>query len=309
MRQRMPPLNGLRAFEAAARHLSFVKAADELAVTAGAVSHQVKTLEDYLGVQLFRRQARGIRMTEAGQDVLPLLRDAFDRMEQVSDRLDAHRTKGTLVVSAAPTFAGKWLVPRIETFHDRHPEIEVRIDAAKRVVDFAREDVDVAIRFGAGEWPGLRAWPLFDRPDEIFPVCAPAGPDRTRAPLDQPSDLAGQVLLHADWKAGGRTWPNWSDWLAAAGAEGVDGARGPHFTTWALALQAAQAGHGVALGSRTLVDAELAAGTLVRPFKETLTAPAELGFYLVCPAATADRPKIRAFCVWMREAAGAQDLR
>lgn len=309
MRQRIPPLNGLRAFEAAARHLSFVKAADELSVTPGAVSHQVKTLEAYLGVQLFRREARGIRITEAGQDALPVLRDAFDRLEQVSDRLDAHRTAGTLVVSAAPTFAGKWLVPRIEQFHDRHPEIEVRIDAAKRVVEFAREDVDVAVRFGTGDWPGLRAWPLFDRPDEIFPVCAPAGPGRTRPPLRDPSDLAGQVLLHADWKLGGRTWPSWPDWLAAAGVEGVDGTRGPRFTTWALAIQAAQAGDGVALGSRMLVETELAAGTLVRPFAEALAAPADLGFYLVCPEVAADRPKVRAFCAWMLDAVPEQGRR
>ncbi len=300
MRQRLPPLNGLRAFEAAARHLSFVKAADELAVTPGAVSHQVKTLEDYLGVQLFRRQARGIRLTEAGQEVLPLLRDAFDRMGQVADRLEAHRSAGTLVVSAAPTFAARWLVPRIEAFNERHPEIDVRIDAAKRVVDFAREDVDVAVRFCTGAEPGLKAWPLFDEPDEIFPVCAPGLASGPR-PLRRPEDLAGHVLLHADWKAGGHTWPSWPAWLEAFGVDGVDGARGPRFTTWALAIQSALAGHGVALGSRVMVARELGTGELVMPFPDTLRAPANLGFHLVCPDSTADRPKIRAFCRWMLE--------
>lgn len=300
MRQHLPPLNGLRAFEVAARHLSFAKAADELAVTPGAVSHQVKALEAYLEVELFRRQARGIRLSEAGQDILPMLQDAFDRLGQVGDRLQAHRCAGTLVVSAAPTFAAKWLVPQIETFNEQHPDIDVRIDAAKRVVDFAREDVDVAIRFGTGDEAGLASWPLFDQPDEIFPVCAPAvaaGPP----PLRAPGDLAASVLLHADWKHGGRTWPNWPEWLAHAEARDVDGQRGPRFTTWGLALQAARAGHGVALGSRSLVADDLARGDLVQPFTVTLRAPANLGFHLVCPETTARRPKVQAFCTWMRE--------
>ena len=300
MRQHLPPLNGLRAFEVAARHLSFAKAADELAVTPGAVSHQVKALEAYLEVELFRRQARGIRLSEAGQDILPMLQDAFDRLGQVGDRLQAHRCAGTLVVSAAPTFAAKWLVPQIETFNEQHPDIDVRIDAAKRVVDFAREDVDVAIRFGTGDEAGLASWPLFDQPDEIFPVCAPvvaAGPP----PLRAPGDLAACVLLHADWKHGGRTWPNWPEWLAHAEACDVDGQRGPRFTTWGLALQAARAGHGVALGSRSLVADDLARGDLVQPFTVTLRAPANLGFHLVCPETAARRLKVRAFCTWMRE--------
>ena len=299
MRQHLPPLNGLRAFEAAARHLSFAKAADELAVTPGAVSHQVKALEAYLDVELFRRQARGIRLSEAGQDILPMLQDAFDRLDQVADRLQAHRCSHTLVVSAAPTFAAKWLVPQIETFNEQHPDIDVRIDAAKRVVDFAREDVDVAIRFGMGDEAGLASWPLFDQPEEIFPVCAPAvaeGPPLLRAP----SDLAGCTLLHADWKHGGRIWPNWADWLVRAKARDVDGQRGPRFTTWGLALQAARAGHGVALGSRSLVADDLARGDLVQPFTVTLQAPANVGFYLVCPETAVRRPKVRAFCSWMR---------
>jgi len=307
MRQRLPPLNGLRAFEAAARHLSFVRAADELAVTPGAVSHQVKTLEDYLGVPLFRRQARGIRLTEAGQDALPLLRDAFDRLVQVSERLEGQRTAGTLVVSASPTFAAKWLVPRIETFNEQYPEIELRLDAAKRVVDLDREDVDAAIRFGTGREKGLEAWPLFDDPDEIFPVCAP---DLLSGPyaLSRPEDLAHHVLLHADWKVGGTTWPNWPAWLAAAGVNEVDGSRGPRLTTWGMAIQSARAGQGVALGSRLLVADELRSGELVRPFDTVLHAPDKLGFYLVCPEAAAARPKVRSFCEWLLAVCRTQPL-
>ncbi len=307
MRSRLPPLNALRAFEAAARHLSFVKAADELAVTPGAVSHQVRLLEDYLDVQLFRRQTRGIRITEAGQDALPLISEAFDVLGRAGDRLAAHRTAGTLVVSVAPTFAAKWLVPRIEDFHEQHPDIDVRIDAAKRVVDFAREDVDVAIRFGAGDFPGLTAWPLFQQADEIFPVCAPHLLSAAQ-PLREPNDLAGQVLLHADWVTSGTTWPNWPAWLEAAGAGHLDCTRGPRFTTWALAIQAARQGQGVALGSKLLVGDELASGELVKPFETTLRAPRELGFYLACPEASVSRPKIRAFCDWVVATARAQEF-
>ncbi len=298
MRSRLPPLNGLRAFETAARHLSFAKAAAELSVTAGAVSHQVKLLEAYLGVQLFQRQPHGIRLTAAGQDALPMLQDAFDRLGLVADRLESHRSAGTLVVSVAPTFAAKWLVPRIEAFHAQHPQIDVRIDAAKRVVDFSREDVDVAIRFGNGEATGLRVWPLFDGRDAIFPVCAPDLP-AAAGPLRRPADLAHHVLLHAEWKSGGSPWPNWRAWLDAADAPDIDAARGPSFTTWVMAIQAARAGHGVALGSRILVAEELAAGTLIRPFDIELAAPENLGFYIVCPEAAATRPKVTAFRDWL----------
>ena len=296
MRRRLPPLNGLRAFEAAARHLSFVRAGDELGVTPGAVSHQVKALEDFLGVELFRRQPRGIRLSEAGQDVLPALRDAFDGLERIAEALDAHRSAGILVVSVAPTLAAKWLVPRLERFRGAHPEVDVRVDASQRVADFAREDVDVAIRYGAGVEPGLRAERLFPGREEVFPVCSPA---LLRAvPLESSENLARHVLLHAEWKVGGEVWPSWSRWLAAAGVEGVDATRGPRFTTWAMALQAAVEGHGVALGSTRLVEDELAAGRLVRPFDLALQAPAHFGFHVVCPEAAARRPKVAAFVEW-----------
>lgn len=304
MRRRLPPLNGLRAFEAAARHLSFVRAGDELGVTPGAVSHQVKALEDYLGVELFRRQPRGIRLSEAGQDVLPGLKDAFDGLERIGEALDAHRTAGILVVSVAPTLAAKWLVPRLEGFRAAHPEIDVRVDASQRVADFAREDVDVAIRYGAGSEPGLRAQRLFPGREEVFPVCSPSV--LRAAPLDSPSDLTRHVLLHAEWKVAGEVWPSWPRWLESAGAVGVDAGRGPRFTTWAMALQAAVEGQGVALGSTRLVDDELSAGRLVRPFDAALQAPAHFGFHVVCPETTARRPKVAAFVEWaLAEARGA----
>jgi len=298
MRRQLPPLNGLRAFEAAARHLSFVHAAEELAVTPGAVSHQVKLLEDFLGVQLFRRQARGIRMTEAAQDTLPHLIESFDGLERVAERLTAHRCAGALVVSVSPSFAAKWLVPRIEDFHARFPDIDVRIDAAKRVIDFAREDVDVAIRYGPGEAPGLKAWRLFAEPDEIFPVCSPRliGSDGVEDSLHA---LQNQMLLHADWSAAGANSPSWTEWLEAAGIRGVDGTKGPRFSTWALAIQAAVEGQGITLASKYLVADELNDGRLIRPFETVLHRPANVGFHVVCPEASAARLKVKAFCEWV----------
>jgi len=298
MRRHLPPLNGLRAFEAAARHLSFVQAAEELAVTPGAVSHQVKLLEEFLGVQLFRRQARGVRMTEAAQDALPQLVESFDGLERVTDRLTAHRCAGALIVSVAPSFAAKWLVPRIEDFHARFPDIDVRVDAAKRVIDFAREDVDVAIRYGAGETPGLRAWRLFAEPDEIFPVCSPRliGGDGVADPQDA---LRNHLLLHADWSGAGATSPSWIEWLEASGVRDIDGTKGPRFSTWALAIQAAVEGQGITLASRYLVADELNDGRLIRPFETVVRRSENVGFHVVCPESAAARPKVKAFCEWV----------
>jgi len=298
MRRHLPPLNGLRAFEAAARHLSFVQAAEELAVTPGAVSHQVKLLEEFLGVQLFRRQARGVRMTEAAQDALPQLVESFDGLERVTDRLTAHRCAGALVVSVAPSFAAKWLVPRIEDFHARYPDIDVRVDAAKRVIDFAREDVDVAIRYGAGETPGLRAWRLFERPDEIFPVCSPKL-IAANGFLEPRNELQNHLLLHADWSGAGETSPSWVEWLEAAGVTDIDGTKGPRFSTWALAIQAAVEGQGITLASRYLVADELNDGRLIRPFETVVRRSENVGFHVVCPESAATRPKVKAFCEWV----------
>ncbi len=303
MNRPLPPLNALRAFEAAGRHLSFTKAADELHVTPGAISQQVKLLEDYLGVALFRRMNRALLLTEAGQACLPGLRDGFARLVEAVEgarRQDRYRP---LTVSAAPSFAGKWLVPRLDRFRQAHPGIDVRVDASHRLVDFKREDVDVGVRYGLGKYPGLQVDRLLT--EEVSPVCSPALL-RGSHPLRAPPDLHFHTLLHVDWGAHFESWPDWSMWLATVGVREVDAARGPRFTQTGLAIQAAIEGHGVALAGSVLVDQDLAAGRLVKPFAQSM--PVAFAYYLVCPKATAKQARVAAFRRWMLAEAEAYTL-
>ena len=298
MARRLPPLNALRAFEAAARHLSFTRAADELAVTQTAISHQIKGLEARLGVQLFRRLPRGLVLTEEAQLFLPAIRDAFDRIAAATERLTREQGSGVLTLSTLPSFAGKWLVPRLGRVRQAHPEIDLRISASLRLVDFDRDNVDVAIRSGRGHYPGLRVDRLFT--EEVFPVCSPRLLAEGPHPLRTPDDLRHHVLLH-DLDPGQVVFADatepWRRWLAAAGVDGVDVERGPLFEDTHLLLDAAIAGHGVALGRSAIAAADLAAGRLVRPFEVSL--PFGLAYYLVCPEASAERPKVRAFREWL----------
>jgi LysR family glycine cleavage system transcriptional activator len=293
--RRLPPLNSLRAFEAAARHLSFTRAAEELHVTPAAVSHHIKALEDHLGVKLFRRLNRAVLLTDAGQACVAGLSDAFDRMAVALERLRAQECSGPLTVSTSPALAAKWLVPRLEGFQELYPEIDVRISAAMRLVDFAREDVDVAIRYGTGSYPGLLTDLLLT--NEVVPVCAPAlleGARRLRAP----EDIRHHTLLHDDTRTSDGAYPNWAMWLRAAGLEDVDPSRGPRFDYPGLVLEAAAAGRGVALALSTVADADLAAGRLVKPF--AVAVPTPFAYYVVCPETTAERPKVAAFRQWLR---------
>ncbi len=296
MVRRLPSLNALRAFEAAARHLSFTKAAQELSVTQAAVSHQVKALEERLGIKLFHRRNRALLLSEAGQAYLPPLREAFDMLAAATERVLARESSGALTVSALSSFAATWLVPRLKRFRELHADIEVRLTASDHLVDFAREDVDIAIRYGSGEWPGLRA----DRflTEDIFPVCSP-GLLAGAHPLKAPGDLRHHTLLHEDMRE------SWRMWLLAAGVEDVDAYRGPGFSHSNLVIRAAVDGQGVALGRSALVVAELEAGTLVRPFRFSL--PAEFAYYVVCPEANAEGPKERAFRDWLLSETGARD--
>ena len=298
MARRLPPLNALRAFEAAARHLSFTKAAGELSVTPAAVSHQVKALEDYFGIQLFRRLTRALLLTDAGQMALPALRDGFDKLAEASERLRAHDARGMLTVSVSPSFAAKWLVPRLDDFRAQHPDIDVRLDASDTIVDLARGEADLSIRYGPGGYRDLRVDLLFAA--EVFPVCAPGLCDGPR-PLREPADLRRHTLLHVDWSEQGETWPGWRMWLLAAGAEGVDATRGPRFSQESMAVQSAVDGHGVALTSSALVTDDIAAGRLIRPFD--LSLPLDFGYYLLCPEATVEHPKVAAFRDWILAAA------
>ena len=289
MNPRLPPLNALRTFEAAARLLSFTKAAEELFVTQAAVSHQIKTLEEHLGAQLFRRLNRRLLLTDQGQLLLPSVRRAFDELVAGVERVREQCCSGTLTISTTPSIAAKWLAGRLGRFQALYPQFEIRLSATARNVEFAREGVDCGVRYGFGEWPGLRTQRLFGA--TLKPVCAPdllARPD----PLRAPADLKRHTLLHAlddmdDWRL----------WLRAAGVEGIDPTRGLKFDTVPLALQAAISGAGVAIGRGELIAEDLAAGRLVEPFDFEL--PSECAYYFVTPELTWDQPKIEAFRSWL----------
>ncbi|HSR72011.1 MAG TPA: transcriptional regulator GcvA [Kiloniellales bacterium] len=293
MARRLPPLNALRAFEAAARHLSFTKAAEELHVTQAAISHQVKGLEESLGRPLFRRFNRRLMLTDAGQAYLPALSEALDAIEQATRRLQAS-DGGPLKVSAANSFAAKWLLPRLPRFRQRHPEIDIQVSASDTLVDLLRDDFDMGIRFGRGHYPGLLVDHLFD--DVVFPVCSPRLRDGPH-PLDAPEDLRYHTLLHDD--VTGSDMPDWRKWLAAVGVKGLNAERGPFFSHSSLAIQAAIEGQGVALARGSLVALDLEAGRLIRPFGPPL--PSNFACYLVLAPQTAERPKVKAFRAWLLE--------
>jgi LysR family glycine cleavage system transcriptional activator len=295
--RRLPPLNALRAFEAAARQLSFTRAAAELNVTQTAISHQIRALEERLGVRLFRRLPRGLLLTEEAQRYLPPIRDAFDQIALATERLVGAGTGATLTVSVLPSFAAKWLVPRLGRFRAAHPDLDLRISAASQLVDFARDDVDVGIRMGRGAYPGLRVERLFG--ETLVPVCSPLLQTAGAHPLRQPEDLRHHVLLHDDDYAG------WELWLGLAGVTGIDARRGPRFTDSGMVVQAAAEGQGVALARRQLAAGDLAAGRLIQPFDVTI--PHDLAYYLVCPEATASQPKIAAFRGWLLAEAASED--
>ena len=292
--RRLPPLNALRAFEAAGRLQSFTRAAAELHVTQAAVSHQVKGLETHLGLKLFHRMNRSLTLTEEGQQYLPAITSALDTIAGATQSLARRESEGALTVSVLPSFAAGWLVPRLGGFRRAHPNIDLRIDPEPDLVDFARGDVDVGVRYGRGDYPGLRADRLMA--EDIFPVCAPQLA-RGRHPLREPADLRYHTLLHDDGHG------DWRTWLLAAGIDGVDADRGPMFTSSSMLIQAAIAGQGVALARAVLAADALASGELVRPF--ALGLPTEFAYYIVYPDASADRPKVRAFRDWLlAEAAG-----
>lgn len=297
MAQRLPPLNALRAFEAAARHLSFTKAAEELHVTQAAISHQIKGLEETLGIQLFRRLNRRLLLTEAGQAYLPPLTDVFEQIGAATRRLYQGEETGTLKVSVLPSFAAAWLLPRLLAFRERCPAIDVLVSASDALTDFNRDDIDLGVRFGLGKYPGLRIDRMFG--EEIFVICSPALLTGDR-PLKTPADLKHHTLLH-DEVARNDDSPDWRIWLREAGVTDVDPDRGPGYSHSSLVMQAAVKGQGVALGRSSLAADDLAAGTLVMPFGPVLRS--NHAYYVVSPESTADRPKVRLFREWLLETA------
>ena len=312
MTLRLPPLNALRAFEAAARHLSFRKAADELHVTPAAISHQIKLLEENLGVTLFRRLTRAIALTHTGQSFLPQLREGFSSIAAAVEQVRVHERGGTLTVNVPPSFAAKWLMPRLHRFVTTYPDIDIRIVASMRLVDVRRhdasdslgsgeaapDDADIDIRFGAGNYPHCRVDPLFRV--ALTPLCAPSLLSGMR-PLRKPTDLRYHVLLHDDTPYGSADQPDWKYWLQAAGAGEVDTSRGPHFNHPVLGLEAAIDGLGVVLGIRELAARDLAAGRLVAPFAFSLELPSS--YFVVSSEAAAERPKVALFRTWLLEEA------
>ena len=288
MRHSLPPLNALRSFDAAARHGSFTRAANELCVTQGAVSHQVKALETELGLKLFNRERNGLVITEVGREYLSVVRDAFDRIALGTERLVSRQRSGVLTVSTSPDFAAKWLVNRLGRFADAHPEIDLRVSATMHHVDFAREDVDLAIRHGIGEWPGLDAVNLCA--EELFPVCSPALRSGRRG-IHSPEDVLQFPLLHMDDRR------DWSRWLEIAGAAGEGLLHGPILNHASMLIDAAINGQGIALARTALVAADLIDGRLIRPFQIAL--PLKNTYWIVCPKATSMLPKIVAFRDWL----------
>ncbi|MGX5801543.1 transcriptional regulator GcvA [Bradyrhizobium sp. Arg314] len=297
MSKLLPGTRALRTFEAAARHLNFTRAADELGLTPAAVSHQIKEIEDQLDLVLFTRTSRTIRLTEAGNVLNDASIDALDLLNRAVSRA-RKLTRGTslLKVTLDAQFATKWLMRRVDDFRQQKPGIELRFDITYDVRDFERDDVDIGIRFGAGKYPGLCAHRLFE--NIIIPVCSPAllasGPA-----LKEPRDLFNHTLAHIEWSRQGVTWPNWSMWMHAAGVDDFDDSRTLVFGSSTDATQAALDGNAVALADFAMVANDLSQGRLVRPFELGIKVAPEFAYFLVYPEAAKDDARVGAFREWL----------
>jgi LysR family glycine cleavage system transcriptional activator len=288
MPRHLPPLNALKAFEAAARSESFTRAAEELCVTPGAVSHQVKSLEETLSIKLFNRQSQRLVITDAGREYLGVIRDAFDRIAAGTERVLHRQNAGVLTVTTSPDFAAKWLVNRLGRFAEAHPDIDLRVSANMHPVDFAREEVDIGIRHGNGDWSGLDAVRLCT--EQLYPVCSPklmSGRNR----IAKPSDLLKFPLLHLDDSKA------WSRWFEAAGIGDVELPRGLILNRRSMLIDAAIDGQGVALARPTLAAWDLINGRIVRPFNIGLRLSKT--FWIVCPKTSSTKPKIKTFREWL----------
>ena len=297
MSRRLPPLSALRAFEAAARHLSFTRAAAELGVTQAAISHQVRLLEEQLGQPLFRRLTRRLLLTDAGQMLWPGVRDGFDRLAQAVQKVQTGGA-GALTLSLTVSFAARWLVPRLGGFLKAHPEIDVKLTTTDRLVDFAREDVDIAIRHGSGDWPGLQSWRVLA--PAYTPLLSPTLLKDVK--LDTPADLQRLPILtevddNLDWRA----------WFSQSGVSWRPQRRIAEFDTTQVAVQAAIEGLGVALGPPEYFAEELRTGRLVQPFD--IYVETDDAYYLVCPEGRAAESKIAAFRDWILAEAAASEVR
>jgi LysR family glycine cleavage system transcriptional activator len=295
MARRLPPLNALRAFEAGARHLSFTKAARELHVTQAAVSHQVKTLEEDLGVRLFRRFTRRLALTEEGRALQRVAGEALESLAEAAEALRAGASRQTLTVSLTPTFGSKWLARRLGRFWGERPDIDLRLHHSNQLVDFARDEVDVAVRWGRGAWPGLEAVYLMRA--GLSPVCSPALLDGPH-PLREPADLRHHTLLHE------RDYEEWTQWLTMAGVHDIDPRRGQVLDDPNVLHQATIHGQGLALASDAMVAEDVAAGRLVTPFD--LDLESDCAYYVVAPRGSFERPVVKAFRDFLLDEAAAE---
>ncbi|NNM82821.1 MAG: transcriptional regulator GcvA [Burkholderiales bacterium] len=294
MSRKLPPLNSLRAFESAARHLSFARAAEELHVTPAAISQQIRQLEDHLGVLLFRR-GKKLELEDAAEEVLPLLSEAFDQLERAMLKVRAGRSGDALVISAPPAFAARWLIPHLDLFHELHPAIELRLMATRRLVDFEMEDVDAAIRFGNGNYPGLAVERLM--PESIVPVATP----EIARKIATPADFLQCSLLEDEWHTENGVFPDWETWLGSLGVKGQEKLRIRHYGDANLAIQAAISGHGVALTWKSLVSADLESGRLVSILNHSIQT--SLAYHFVMPKNRANQANVLAFREWLLEEA------
>jgi LysR family transcriptional regulator, glycine cleavage system transcriptional activator len=312
---RHPPLNALRAFEAAARHLSFKRAAEELFVTPAAISQQVKTLEEYLGVELFQRLTRAIKLTPAAQAMLPKLREGFDCLSAGLASARRAEERGRIAVAAPPNFVARWLMPRLRSFTVSYPQYDLRIIGTLRAIDNpdhesslepgrADTEAKVTVRYGIGDYPRSVVDLLF-RPSYV-PVCSPKLLGRGPA-LRKPSDLRQHTLIHDDSSPGDEERPGWEEWLQIAGAKGVDSARGPRFSNASLVHEAAIDGVGVALALRPLVDSDIEEGRLVVPIERAV--PTRFAYYLVTPEVLVAHPAVSTFRRWLTAEAATQSRR
>lgn len=293
--RKLAHLNALRAVEAVARHMSFARAAEELSVTSGALSQQVRLIEDYYGVKLFKRLGRGIAMTDEATTVVADLAAGFDRLSSAVVKLQSYAGGGMVTVSAPPTLALKWLVNRLGDFQARHPDIEINLDSTDRLVELRREGVDVAIRYGRGAYPGLTSEKLAD--EILTPACSPAYAERLG--LRTPADLLRATLIHDRTLADHPSFPSWGSWLAKAGVAGEAAAGALHFSTSITAIQAAADGHGVVLGRNLTIQQEVAAGRLITPFPDI--AGQGWAYWLVYPPEALEARKVAAFRAWLVE--------
>ena len=288
MGRRLPPLNSLKCFEAAGRLLSFTGAARELSVTQAAISHQIKVIEEFLGFPLFVRYPRRLALTEQGKVLLPEVIEAFDRVSQAIGTLDKEQYSNLLSVRLAPSFAAKWLSPRLKYFWLQYPEIDLCLFHAHDAVDFEREEIDIAVTYGKGDWPNVVADKLLSL--DFFPVCSPTFMHNDK-PLTNIDNLRYYSLLHdANYEC-------WQDWLKLAGVNGIATEKGTIIDDTNVLIQAAIDGQGIALGSSTFVEDHLESGKLIRPFETVLVN--EFSYYVVCPPAHLKNPAVLAFKEWL----------